>query len=84
MVSFQKQPPRRCSIKKVFFSEAATQEVFYKKGILENFAKFIAGHLSPTLIFSKVAGLKHLVEHYRWLLLSFSRRFLFETVKIGV
>ena len=36
----QKQPP----------------EVFYKKGILKNFAKFTGKHLCQSLFFNKVAG----------------------------
>ena len=39
---FQKQPP----------------EVFYKKGVLRNFAKFTRKHLCKSLLFNKVAGLR--------------------------
>ena len=39
--SLQKQPP----------------EVFWKKGVPRNFAKFIGKHLSPSLFLNKVAGL---------------------------
>ena len=38
----QKQPP----------------EVFYKKGVPKNFAKFTGKHLCCSLFFNKVAGLK--------------------------
>ena len=38
----QKQPP----------------EVFYKKGVLKNFAKFTGNHLCQSLFFNKVAGLR--------------------------
>ena len=38
--TWQKQPP----------------EVFYKKGVLKNFAKFTGKHLCQTLFFNKVAG----------------------------
>ena len=38
----QKQPP----------------EVFYKKGVLRNFAKFTGKHLCQSLFFNKVAGLR--------------------------
>ena len=41
-LDFQKQPP----------------EVFYKKGFLKNFAKFIGKHLCQSLVFNKVAGFK--------------------------
>ena len=33
-------------------------EVFYKKGVLRNFAKFVGKHLCQSLVFSKVAGLQ--------------------------
>ena len=39
---FRKQPP----------------EVFYKKGVLENFAKFTAKHLCQSLFLNKIAGLR--------------------------
>ena len=32
-------------------------EVFYKKGVLENFAKFTGKHLCQSLCFKKAAGL---------------------------
>ena len=32
--------------------------VFCKKGVLENFAKFVGKHLSQSLLFNKVAGLR--------------------------
>ena len=32
--------------------------VFYKKGVLKNFAKFTGKHLRQSLIFNKVAGLE--------------------------
>ena len=34
-------------------------EVFYKKGVLKNFAKFTGKHLCQSLSFNKVAGLWH-------------------------
>ena len=34
-------------------------EVFCKKGVLRNFAKFTAKHLCQSLFFNKVAGLAH-------------------------
>ena len=42
ILSYQKQPP----------------EVFCKKGILENFAKFTRKHLCQSMLFNKIAGLK--------------------------
>ena len=36
---------------------SSTPEVFYKKGILRNFAKFTGKHLCHWLFFNKVAGL---------------------------
>ena len=64
-IFFQKQPP----------------EVFYKKGVLRNFAKFTGKHLRQSLFFNKVTGLMpattpfprtpFLIEHLWWLLLFF-------------
>ena len=34
-------------------------EVFCKKGVLRNFTKFTGKHLCQSLIFNKVAGLRH-------------------------
>ena len=42
ILSYQKQPP----------------EVFCKKGVLENFAKFTRKHLCLSMLFNKIAGLK--------------------------
>ena len=39
------------------YTEAVTN-VFYKKGILKNFAKFTRKHLCQSLSFNKVAGLR--------------------------
>ena len=36
--------------------KSSRPEVFYKKGVLENFAKFTGKHLCQSLFFSKVAG----------------------------
>ena len=38
-------------------------EVFYKKGVLKNFAKFTGKHLCQSLFFNKVAGLSFLRLH---------------------
>ena len=35
-------------------------EVFYKKGIIKNFAKFTGKHLCQSLFFNKVTGQEHL------------------------
>ena len=48
-------------------------EVFCKKGVLRNFAKFTGKHLCKRLFFNKVAGVKFLrtpffIEHLWWLL----------------
>ena len=37
---------------------SSRQEVFCKKGVLENFAKFIGKQLCQSLFFNKVAGLR--------------------------
>ena len=54
-------------------------EVFCKKGLLRNFAKFLGKHLYQSLFFNKVAGLpvnfvkflrtSFFTEHLLWLLL---------------
>ena len=41
LIHYQKQPP----------------ELFYKKGVLKNFAKFTGQHLCQCYFFNKVAGL---------------------------
>ena len=85
---------------KVGFSEIQIQllnfrssrpEVFCKKGVVRNFAKFTGKHLCQSLFFNKVAGLRPttfpanfakflrtpcFIEHLRWLLLKFVRRCL--------
>ena len=40
------------------FDGSSRQEVFCKKGILRNFAKFPGKHLCQSLFFNKVAGLR--------------------------
>ena len=49
-------------IKKLCNTEAELRssrpEVFYKRGVLRNFAKFTGKHLYQNLFFSKVAGLQ--------------------------
>ena len=40
-------------------------EVFYKKGVLKNFAKFTGKHLWQVLFFNKVVGGAFFTEHLR-------------------
>ena len=51
-----------------------TTEVLYKKGVLENFAKFREKHTCQSLFFKKVEGprLQKVVERYFVFLSSFS------------
>ena len=50
--------------KQCFFStqpqccQKQSPEVFCKKGVLRNFAKFTGKHLYPSLLFNKVAGFR--------------------------
>ena len=46
--------------KKALFltSRSSCPEVFYKKGVLRNFAKFTGKHLCQSLFFNNVAGLR--------------------------
>ena len=39
-------------------NRSSHSEMFCKKGVLENFAKFIGKHLCLSLFFNKVAGLR--------------------------
>ena len=43
-------------------SQKQPSEVFYKKGVLNNFEKFPEKHLRQSLIFDKVAGLRPLAS----------------------
>ena len=43
-------------------------EVFCKRVVLRNFAKFTAKHLCQSLFFNKVAGTPFIIEHLWWLL----------------
>ena len=47
---------------------SSDSEVFYKKGVLRNFAKFTGKHLCQRLFFNKVAGLRPatLLEKRLW------------------
>ena len=40
-------------------SRSSCPEVFYKKVVLKNFAKFTGKHLRWSLLFNKLAGLRH-------------------------
>ena len=70
---------------KISLSRSSRPEVFCKKGVLRNFAKFTGKQLCQSLFFNKVAGLRHryfpvkfakflrtsfFTEHLRWLLLN--------------
>ena len=44
-------------------------EVFYKKGVLRNFAKFTGKHLCQSLFFNKTAGLRSFFIEYLWWLI---------------
>ena len=46
-------------------SRGSRPEVFYKKGVLRNFAKFSGKHLCQSLFFNKVAGLSIPHENIR-------------------
>ena len=53
-----------------FLSRSSRPEVFRKKNVLMNFAKFTGKHLCQSLFFNKVAGLRpetFFTEHLRWL-----------------
>ena len=41
-----------------FFYKSSRLEVFCKKGVLKNFAKFTEKHLCQSIFFNKVAGLR--------------------------
>ena len=43
--------------KEEFINRSSRPEVFCRKGVLRNFAKFTGKHLCQSLFFSKVAGL---------------------------
>ena len=58
-------------------SRSSRSELFYKKGVLRNFAKFTGKDLCQSLLFNKVAGLRtpFLTEPLWWLLLYISLSF---------
>ena len=43
-------------------NQKQSPEVFYKKGVLKNFAKFTGKHLCQSLFFNKVAGLRNFAK----------------------
>ena len=45
----------------VSYNRSSRSEVFCKKGVLRNFAKFIGKHVCQSLFFNKVAGLSLLL-----------------------
>ena len=50
--------------------KSSRPEVFCKKSVLRNFAKFIGKHQCQSLFFNKVAGLRpFFIEHLWWLIL---------------
>ena len=46
------------TIKGAFWTPSSLTEVFYKKDVLRNFAKFIGKHLCQSLFLNTVAGLR--------------------------
>ena len=60
-----------CSKRVGLWYRSSCPEVFCKKGVLRNFAKFTGKDLCLSLFFNKVAGLRtpFLIEHLQWLLL---------------
>ena len=56
--------------KRIMNYKTSRLEVFSRKGVLRNFAKFTGKYLCQSLFFYKAAGLRHLflTEHLRWLL----------------
>ena len=51
-------------------------EVFCKKGVLRNFAKFTGKHLCQSLFFNKVAGLRPV---FMWILRNFLEQLFYRT-----
>ena len=68
---------------KTYYRQNRRPELFYKKGVLKNSAKFTRKYLCQSLLFNKVAGSDRcfpvncakflrtflFIEHFRWLLL---------------
>ena len=55
----------KVSLKFQTFFESSRPEVFCEKGVLKNFAKFTGKHLCLSLLFNKVAGLRHNTIFFR-------------------
>ena len=66
-------------------NRSSRPDVFCKKGVLSNFAKFTGKHLCQNFFFNKVAGWSaktpFITEHLRWLLL-FKYMFLSLLIKV--
>ena len=59
---------RRCGGINAIKHRSSRPEVFCKKGVLRNFAKFTGKQLSQSLFFNNVAGLRtFFIEHFWWL-----------------
>ena len=53
-------------------------EVFYKKGVLRNFAKFTGKRLCQSLFFAKFVRTAFLTEHLGWLLLNCAKKSMYQ------
>ena len=58
---------KELNIPLLFYLRSGRLEVFFKQGLLRNFAKFTGTHLRQSLLLNKVA--LFLMEHLQWLLL---------------
>ena len=58
---------KELNIPLVFYLRSGRLEVFFKQGLLRNFAKSTGAHLFQSLLLNKVA--LFLMEHLQWLLL---------------
>ena len=58
------------------------RDVFYKKGILRNFAKFTGKHLCQSLFFNKVAGDSG-TDVFLWILRNFENTFSYRTSPVA-
>ena len=63
MISMKWNQHMKNGLKNTIIYRSSHPEVFYKKGVLRNFAKFTEKHLCQGLFFNKVAGLQHFQEH---------------------
>ena len=60
---------RNCQSLDVIKHRNSRPEVFCKKGVVRNFAKFTAKHLCQSLFFNKVAGLRPFFIEHLWRLI---------------